>query len=139
MLSLKELRNYIRKHNPLHNQDSKPFSFFFQIKFTLWHTRLNIYMWKAKFSSHKHYLFGILFSRNATKTHTDQSILPTFILCPKRIVSQTLKSSSCKKVFSNQSINQSIYFWKKLGCTKHLKLYINTLSYKTLNIFYSVW
>ena len=54
---------------------------------------------KTKFSSHEHYIFGLLCSRNAKKTHTDQSILLTFILCRKRNVSQTLKSSSCKKVF----------------------------------------
>ena len=35
-------------------------------------------MWKAKISSHKLYLFGILFSRNGKKTDTDQSILQTF-------------------------------------------------------------
>ena len=71
----------------------------FQNKFTSWHIRLNIYIWKTKFSSHKHYLFGLLFSRNAEKTHTDQSILLTFLLWLKRNASQTLKSSSCKKVF----------------------------------------
>ena len=72
---------------------------YFSKSFTLWHIRLNIYIWKIKFSSHKHYLFGLLFSRNAKKTHTDRSILPTFLLCLKRNVSQTLKSSSFKKVF----------------------------------------
>ena len=56
-------------------------------------------MWKTQFSSHKHYLFGLLFSRNAKKTHTDQSILLTFLLCLKKNVSLTLKSSGCKKVF----------------------------------------
>ena len=85
------------KNRRKHNQDSK--LIFFQNKFTLWHVRLNIYIWKTKFSSDKHYLFGLLFSRNAKKTHTDQSILPTFILCLKRNVWQTLKGSSCKEVF----------------------------------------
>ena len=56
-------------------------------------------MKKTKFSSHKQYLFGLLFSRNAKKAHTDQSLLQTFLLCPKRKVSQTFKSGSCKKVF----------------------------------------
>ena len=68
---LKELRNYNRKLWK-HDQDSK---LIFQNKFTLWHIRLNIYIWKTKFSSHKHYLFGLLFFRNAKKTCTDQSIL----------------------------------------------------------------
>ena len=43
--------------------------------FSLWHIRLNIYIWKTKFSSLKQHLFVLLFSRNAKKTHTSQSIL----------------------------------------------------------------
>ena len=69
----------------------------FQNIFTLWHITINIYIWKTKFSSHKHYLFGPRFSRNAKNIHRDQSILPTSLLCPKRNISRTLKSSSCKK------------------------------------------
>ena len=63
----------------------------FQKKFTLWHIRLNIYILRIEFSSHKQYLFGL--------AHTDQSILQTFLLHLRRNVSQTLKSSSWKKVF----------------------------------------
>ena len=66
-------------------------------------------MWKTKFSSHKHYLFGVLFSRNEKKTHTDQSMLSTFLLCLKRNISQTLKSNSCKQVFP-----KCIYHWYNL-------------------------
>ena len=40
----------------------------FQNKLTLWYIRLNILKWKTKFSSHKQYLFGFLFSRKAKKT-----------------------------------------------------------------------
>ena len=40
-----------------------------------------------------------LFPRNAKKSHTDQSIPLAFLLCLKRNVSQTLTSSSCKKIF----------------------------------------
>ena len=58
-----------------------------------------MYKWITKFSSHKHYLFGLLFSRNAKKTHINQSILLTFLLCLKRNVSLALKSSSCNKAF----------------------------------------
>ena len=54
-------------------------------------------MWKTNFSSHKQYLFGLLYSRNAKKAHTDESILQNVLLCLKRNVSQTFKSS--KKVF----------------------------------------
>ena len=46
---------------------------------------------RIEFSSHKQYLFGL--------AHTDQSILQTFLLHLRRNVSQTLKSSSWKKVF----------------------------------------
>ena len=62
--------------------------------------RLNIYIWKTKFSFHKQYLFGLLFSINAKKTHTGQSIIQTFLLPLRRNVSQTYKSSSWKKSLS---------------------------------------
>ena len=48
-------------------------------------------MWKAKFTSRKQYLFGLLFPRNAKKTHTEKDILQAFLLCLKRNVSQTFK------------------------------------------------
>ena len=78
---------------------TKTLNCYFFKKFTFQRIRLNIHIWKTKFSSRKHYLFGLLFPRNAKKIHTDQSILLTFLLCLKRNVWQTLKSSSCKKVF----------------------------------------
>ena len=71
----------------------------FQKKFALCYTRLYIYIWKTKFSSHKPYPFGLLFPRNTVKTHIDQNMLSTFLLCLKRNISQTLKSNSCKQVF----------------------------------------
>ena len=82
---------------------------YFQKIFILWHIRLKIYMWKTKFSFHKQYLFGLLFSRNAKKAYTDQSILQTFLLCLKRNVSQIFKSSSCEKVFL-----KCVYHWYDL-------------------------
>ena len=63
-------------------------------KFTLWHNWLNINKWKPN-----QYLFDLVFSRNAKKAHTDQSVLQTFLLCVKRSVSLTFRSNSCKKVF----------------------------------------
>ena len=60
--------------------------------------RLNIYIWKTRFSSLKQYLFDLL-PRNAKKTHTDQSILETFLLWLEKNVSQTFKYSSCKRYF----------------------------------------
>ena len=56
-------------------------------------------MWKTKFSSHKEYLFDLLFYRNAKKAHADQSILETFLLSLKRNVSQTFKIAAAKKYF----------------------------------------
>ena len=43
--------------------------------FTFWHIRLSIYIWKTKFTSHNQYLFGLLISTNAKKTHTNKDIL----------------------------------------------------------------
>ena len=42
-------------------------------------------MKEMKFTSHKQYLFRRLFSIKAKKTHTDQSTLQVFLLCPNRI------------------------------------------------------
>ena len=56
----------------------------FQNKFTLRHTRLSIYIWQTKFSSHKQYLFGLLFRRNVKKTLADQSVSQTFLLYLKK-------------------------------------------------------
>ena len=66
-------------------------------------------MWETNFFRHKQYLFGLLFSRNTKKAHTGQSILQTLLLCLKRNVSQTFKSSSCKKVFLKY-----VYHWSNL-------------------------
>ena len=61
-------------------------------------------MWKTKFSSHKEYLFDLLFSRNAKKAHADHSILQTFFSSHK-----PLKVVAAKKVFlKRESISQSI-------------------------------
>ena len=43
-------------------------NYYFKNKFTLWYIRINIYIWKTKFSFHKHYLFVLIFSKNAKKT-----------------------------------------------------------------------
>ena len=72
---------------------------YFQNKFTLWHIRLNIYIWKTKFTSNKQYFSGPLFSRNAKKTHTYQSILQAFLLCLKIDVSRTFKVEAAKSSF----------------------------------------
>ena len=68
---------------------------YFSKKKSLCHIRQNMYIWKTSFSSLKQYLFGLLFSRNTKKTHIDQIILQTFVLCLKWNASQTFTSGSC--------------------------------------------
>ena len=46
----------------------------FQTKFTLSYIKLNICMKEVKLTSHKKYLFGGLFPRNAKKTHTQTKL-----------------------------------------------------------------
>ena len=110
---LKELRNYNRRlflfppQKIGGNTTKAPNCYFFQNRFTLCHIRLKIYIWKTKFSFHKHYPFGILFSRNAKKTHADQSILPTFWPCLKVAA---LWSSSCKNVLPSVYIMDATCF-----------------------------
>ena len=122
--------------------------------------RLNIYIWKTKFSSHKRYLFGLLFSRNARKTHTDQSILLTFLLCLKRNVSPTLKRSSCEKVFPNCVYHGynlirwrffipcdnwkalffiQIYRYAEVWCNHHVAALVETSISKKVRILYSLF
>ena len=52
---------------------------------------------------------GLLFSRNANKTRTDQTILQPFLLYLKRNVWRTFKYRSCKKVFP-----KCVYHWCNL-------------------------
>ena len=54
----------------------------------------------------------MVFSRNAKKAYTDQSILQTFLLCLGRNVPQTFKSSSCKTSFSSVYIIDTTSFDK---------------------------
>ena len=75
---LKELQNYNCKfflcpsqNRRKHNQDFK--LLFFTINLQFGKFRLTIYICKTEFSSHKQHLFGLLFPRNANKTHRDQS------------------------------------------------------------------
>ena len=84
-ISLKELQTYNHyKNSWKHNQHAK--LLFFKIK--LHFGRLNIYIWKTKFSSHKQYLFDLLCFRNAHKNHTDQKMLKLFYsVCKKRLTS----------------------------------------------------
>ena len=53
---------------------------------------------KTKRTSHKQ--FGLIFTRKAKKTHTDQVIPQVFLPCLKRSAPQTLESSSYKQLFA---------------------------------------
>ena len=46
----------------------------FEKKVKLWHRKLKIYIWKTKCATNKQNVFGSVFSRNANKTHANQSI-----------------------------------------------------------------
>ena len=52
-----------------------------------------------KCTSHKQYLFGLLFSGNPKKTHTDQSIVQVFLLFEKKRLTNLQKYSNCEKPF----------------------------------------
>ena len=77
---------------------SNPTSFW-QNEFTPWYIKIKLFIQETKFTFHKQCLFGLLFSRNAEKTYTDQSKLQVVLLFLKRSELETLKCSSCKKIF----------------------------------------
>ena len=89
-----------RKNRRRHNQQSK---LHFQNKFTLQHIRLNIYIWKTKFTSYKQYFFVFLFSRKK-KTDTDQSILQAFYSASKEASHKPLKVAAANKSFPSMFI-----------------------------------
>ena len=76
-------------------------NYYVQTKFTLWHIKLNICQQEIKFPSHKQYLFGRLFSRNAKKTHTDQITLQVFILVSKETTHKPSRVATSKNVSSS--------------------------------------
>ena len=57
----------------------------------------NVYVQETKFTSHKQYLFTLLFSINAKTIHTHQIIQQDFFLLLQVFlnVSKTFKSGSC--------------------------------------------
>ena len=73
----------------------------FRAKFTFWPIKLNTYMQEIKFTSHKLYLFGLLFSINVKEHSYRPKYTLSFSICPNLNDSQTFKSSSCKKIFSS--------------------------------------
>ena len=83
---------------------------YFQNKFLLWHIRLNIYIWKTKFTFNKQYFSGLLFSRNAKKTRIDQGILQAFLLFLKKTPHETLKVAAAKNSFPSVFIINTTCF-----------------------------
>ena len=88
-------------------------------KCTLWLITLNIYIYKTTLTSHKQYLFCLLFSRNV-KTNMQTKVCHIFLVLPlslslslshtlKRNGSQTFKCSS-----SNTPFLQCICYWYNL-------------------------
>ena len=73
----------------------------FQTYFTLWHMKLNICMQEIKFTFHKQYLFGRLFSRNAKKTHADKSPLQIFHSVSKETTHKPSKVAASKNLSSS--------------------------------------
>ena len=56
-------------------------------------------MWKTIFNSHNQYLVGLLVSRNAKKTHTDQIILPVFFTLSEKKRLKNLRKWQLKNNF----------------------------------------
>ena len=76
---------------------------FIQTKFTFRYIKLSIFMQEIKFTSQKEYIIGRLFSRNAKKTHTDQSTLQNFY----SVQIETTHNHS--KVAAAKNISFSVY------------------------------
>ena len=53
-------------------------------------------MKKTNFTSHKSYLFGLLFSRNTKKAHADQNILQCFYSLLKERTHKRSKEAAAK-------------------------------------------
>ena len=97
---LKELRNYQRKlflcpqkNKRKRNQHFQLLFFTIDLHFV---TSNDVHIQKAKLAYHKQYLFGLLTSRNAKSTQTDQSILHVFLLCLKKMTHKPLKAAAAK-------------------------------------------
>ena len=65
---------------------------------------------KNNFTSHKQYLLGLLFSRNAKETHTEQSILQNFYSPLKERTPKPSKETAAKNVLSSVYVIGRTYF-----------------------------
>ena len=94
---------------------SNIFNYFFQNKLTLYHIKLNIFIWKTKFTSHEQYLFVPLLFRNLKMTNTDQimyrlsySVWKVTTHKPSNVADVTTFSPVCMLLVQLASINA---FW----------------------------
>ena len=135
VLYLKELRNCNQKLFLCPSQKEVTTQQTFQTaiilnKCTLWLIKLNIYIKKTKFKSHKQYLCCVLFSGNV-ETNIQTKMYYIFLaLSLKRNGSQTFKCSS-----SNKPFLQCICYWYNLLRQKcFFILCDNTIFYKNLSL-----
>ena len=106
--------------------------YFSEKKFTLWHIKLNYYIWKTTSTSHKQYQLDLLFCRNARKTHADQIIVQVFLQYLKRNVSQTFESRSYKNFYQVRMLLvqlASINFFSSVWWLGKTLLFIQFYSY----------
>ena len=82
----------------------------FQNKFTLSHIKLKIYIWKTKFTTHKQYFYGRLFSSNTTNAYIDQSIPQVFHSVWKEISHKLSKAAAAKSFFPSVYVNGTTCF-----------------------------
>ena len=75
-----------------------------QRKFTLSYIRTNMYIWKTKFTSHLEYLFGLLFSRKASRLIQTKVYCKLFYLVRKETFHKPLKEAAAKKSFPSVHI-----------------------------------
>ena len=103
-------------------------------KITLWHIRLNINIWKTKFSSHKQYLFDLLLPRTAKKTHTDQSIYKLSCTVWKKKSHKPLKVAAAKKSFPSLCTIETTCFNECFYCMWSLEFFIQITFYTNLSL-----
>ena len=99
---LKEPRHYNRTYFCARHNNRR--------KFTLWYIKLNPFIWKIKFASHKLYLFGLLFSRNGKKTQTDQITTQVFLLCLNKTSHNPSKIATTKNFFRSVYVSGTACF-----------------------------
>ena len=70
------------------------------------------YLHIEKFTSHKHYLFGLLLSGRPKETHTDQSTLHLFYSVWKETTHKPPKVATAKNIFSSVYVIGGVYINK---------------------------